>query len=157
MKTFKLELSAAEKQHLKQNGLTVSRLNEFAPDEISVLLYTNKQRANEISALIAFQSIPSVGPKFAHDLISLGYYSVDDLIGKDGPTLLNELERKQGFWTDPCVEDQFRLAVHYANHRSSSKKWWDFTADRKAYRMQYGYPAGRPERAWHEPASTLEN
>jgi hypothetical protein len=150
MKTFKLELSAAEKQKLRQNGLTISRLNEFAVDEISVLLNTSQQRANEICALIAFQSIPSIGPKFAHDLISLGYYTIDDLVDKDGPTLFNELEHKQGFWTDPCVEDQFWLAVHYARHRGSNKKWWDFTAARKTYRALHGYPADRPAKAWHE-------
>jgi hypothetical protein len=149
MKAFKLDLSVAEKQKLRQNGLTISRLNEFAVDELCVLLNTNQQRAQEIHALIAFQSIPSIGPKFAHDLISLGYYTIDDLLGKDGPTLLNELELKQGFWTDPCVEDQFWLAVHYAGHRGSNKKWWDFTADRKTYRAQHGYPADRPAKAWH--------
>jgi hypothetical protein len=150
MKTIKLNLSVTEKQRLKQSGLKVSRLNEYAVDEIGILLNADQQRAKEICALIAFQSIPSIGPKFAHDLISLGYYSIDDLLGKDGSALLDELERKQGFWTDPCVEDQFRLAVHYANHRGSSKNWWNFTADRKAYREQYGYPDERPAKAWHE-------
>jgi len=150
MKTFKLDLSSTEKQRLKKNGLTISRLNEFAADEISVLLNTNKPRAKEISALITFQTIPSIGPKFAHDLISLGYYSIDDLIDKNGASLFDELERKQGFWTDPCVEDQFRLAVHYARHRGSNKNWWDFTAERKAYRARHGYPAERPAKAWHE-------
>jgi len=150
MKTFKLDLSTTEKQQLKKNGLTISRLNEFAADEISVLLNTNKQRAKEISAFITFQTIPSIGPKFAHDLISLGYYSIDDLLDKDAATLFDELELKQGFWTDPCVEDQFRLAVHYARHRGSNKNWWDFTAERKAYRAAYGYPPERPAKAWHE-------
>lgn len=150
MKTFKLELSDSEKQHLKKNGLNVNRLNEFAADEIGILLNTNKQRAKEIFASITFQSIPSIGPKFAHDLISMGYYAVDDLVDKDGPTLFNELELKQGFWTDPCVEDQFWLVVHYARNRNTNKKWWDFTAERKTYRTKYGYPAERPNRAWYE-------
>lgn len=105
--------------------------------------------------MIAFQSIPSIGPKFARDLISLGIYTINDLLDKDGPGLFNELERKQGFWTDPCVEDQFRLAVHYANHPGSKKNWWDFTAARKAYRAQHGYPAERPTRAWHEGSPAL--
>jgi hypothetical protein len=149
MKTFKLDLTLSEKQALKQNGLKISRLNEFAADEISVLLNTSKQRAKEIYALISFQSIPSIGPKFARDLISLGYYAIDDLIEKDGALLLNELELKQGFWTDPCVEDQFRLVVHYANNRNSNKNWWDFTVERKIYRTQHGYPANRPVKAWY--------
>jgi len=150
MKTFKLDLSSEEKQQLKKNGIKMSRLAEFAADEICVLLNTGKQRANEILAMITFQGIPSIGPKFAQDLISLGYYAINELVDKDGPMLFNELERKQGFWTDPCVEDQFWLAVHFANHPGSKKNWWDFTAERKAYRAKYGYPAERPETAWHE-------
>ncbi len=150
MKTFKLDLSSAEKQQLKKNRLAIGRLNEFAADEISVLLNISKHRANEISALITFQTIPSIGPKFAHDLISLGYYSIDDLLDKDAGILFDELERKQGFWTDPCVEDQFRLAVHHAHHRGSNKNWWDFTTERKAYRARNGYPVERPAKAWHE-------
>jgi hypothetical protein len=149
MKHFKLDLSETEKQKLKQNGLKMSKLKDFAADEIGALLNTSRGRAKEIFALIAFQSIPSIGPKFARDLISLGYYAIDSLIGQDAAILFNELERKQGFWTDPCVEDQFRLVVHYANNRGSAKNWWDFTAARKAYRLQYGYPADRPVTAWH--------
>ncbi|BAU55825.1 helix-hairpin-helix domain-containing protein [Mucilaginibacter gotjawali] len=150
MKTIKLDLTASEKQQLKQKGVKINRLAEYAPDEVSALINSDKQRASEVAALIAFQRIPSVGPKFAHDLISLGYYSIDDFLDKEGPALLNELERKQGFWTDPCVEDQFWLVVHYAKHRGSNKNWWDFTADRKAYRAKHGYPPDRPVNAWHE-------
>jgi len=150
MKTFKLDLTASEKQQLKQKGIKINCLSEYAADEISALLNTDKQRADELAALITFQSIPSIGPKFAHDLISLGYYSIDDLLDKDAPTLFNELERKQGFWTDPCVEDQFWLVVHYAKHRGSNKNWWDFTAERKVYRAKHGYPSDRPATAWHE-------
>jgi hypothetical protein len=150
MKTIKLNLLEQEKIRLKQNGVKISNLVDYAPDEISALLNISKQRANELIALITFQTIPSVGPKFARDLISLGCYSIDDLIDKDGPTLFNELEQRQGFWTDPCVEDQFWLVVHYAKHRGVNKNWWDFTAERKAYRARYGYPAKRPVMAWHE-------
>jgi len=150
MKPIKLNLSPAEKQKLKENRLKIRELIDYAPDEISALLGINTQRAKELAAMIAFQEIPSVGPKFAGDLVSLGIYSLDDLMDKDGAALLDELERKQGFWTDPCVEDQFRLAVHYAQHRGSSKNWWDFTSERKAFRAQYGYPETRPAAAWHK-------
>lgn len=155
MKTFKIGLSADEQLRLKQKGVKVSTLNEYAPDEVSALLEVSKQRADEISALIAFQSIPSVGPKFARDLISLGYFTIDDLLDKEGPALFEQLEFKQGFWTDPCVEDQFWLAVHYAHNPNTSKKWWDFTLQRKAYRSKYGYPANRPVTAWHEAISAM--
>jgi hypothetical protein len=150
MKTFRISLSPTEKEKLKKSKLPVSRLCEFTADEIMILLNSTQQRAEYIAASVTFQSIPSIGPKFADDLISLGYNSLDNLLGKDGPTLFNELEQKQGFWTDPCVEDQFWLAVYYANDPVRKKNWWDFTAERKAYRAKYGYPSTRPQMAWHE-------
>lgn len=150
MKTLKLDLSATEKQSLKQNKVKISELRDYAADEIGKLLDTNEKRARQVYALIDFQSIPSIGPKFARDLISMGYFSVDDLVDKDGHELFNELEHKQGFWTDPCVEDQCLLVVHYANNKGSAKNWWDFTAERKTYRTQKGYPADRPVKAWFD-------
>jgi len=150
MKTLKLNLTPAEKQKLKLNRLKTSDLVNYAADEIDVILGSGRQRTREIAAQITFQQIPSIGPKFAQDLISMGYFTLNDLLDKDGAALFDELERKQGFWTDPCVEDQCRLVVHYANHGGSNSNWWDFTAERKAYRAKNGYPANRPATAWHE-------
>jgi hypothetical protein len=59
-------------------------------------------------------------------------------------------ERKKGFTVDPCVEDQFRLVVYYANTHDAKKTWWDFTEERKKFRLENGYPADRPTKAWHE-------
>ncbi|HZY39859.1 MAG TPA: helix-hairpin-helix domain-containing protein [Mucilaginibacter sp.] len=153
MKTIKLNLSEDEKLQLRKNGVNISSLREFAADEIAVLLNTGVQRAQEVYALIAFQSIPSVGPKFARDLITMGYYTLDDLVDKDPPALLDELERKQGFRTDPCVEDQFWLVVDYARNGNTNENWWDFTDARKAYRVKNGYPADRPVIGWTELAA----
>lgn len=150
MKSIKLNLSHSEKQILKQKKVKISGLTSFEADELAVLLDTDLQRGRELAALIIFQQIPSIGPKFAGDLISMGYYHIDDLLDKNGPSLLDAYEQKQGFWTDPCVEDQFWLVVHHAQYRTTNKQWWDFTAARKAYRAQYGYPATRPSKAWHE-------
>ena len=143
-KAYKLDLSTAEKQSLKQSKVKINQLRDYAPDEIGKLLNADARRASEIYGLISFQTIPSVGPRFAHDLISMGYFALDDLLEKNGHELFNELERKQGFSTDPCVEDQCLLAVHYANNRGSNKNWWDFTAERKVYRAKNGYPKDRP-------------
>ena len=95
---------------------------------------------------MVFQSLPSIGPKFAQDLIDMGYFNLEQLKYKDGAELLNEHERFTSYQTDPCVEDQFRLVVHYANHPGVTKQWWDFTAERKAFRAKHGYPADRPGR-----------
>lgn len=81
-------------------------------------------RAKEIRALAEFQSIPSTGPRFAKDLIELGYYSLEELRTKDGAILLDEFEVLCGVPMDPCVEDQFRLVVYYANHPNTNKQWW---------------------------------
>jgi len=149
MKAFKLDLSSNEKQSLKLNKVKISQLKDYAADEIGKLLNADEKRARQVYALIDFQSVPSIGPKFAQDLISMGYFSVEDLVSKNGHELFNELERKQGFWTDPCVEDQCLLAVHYAINKGSAKNWWNFTAERKTYRAQNGYPADRPVKAWY--------
>jgi hypothetical protein len=110
----------------------------------------SEQRARKLYALADFQQIPSIGIKFAEDLMFLGYYSINALRNKDGAQLTDAYEKKKGYQTDPCVEDQFRLAVYYAQTKDSSKQWWDFTAARKAYRTAQGYPADRPSTHWTE-------
>ncbi|HEY8929181.1 MAG TPA: helix-hairpin-helix domain-containing protein [Mucilaginibacter sp.] len=138
-----------EKESLKQKKIRISQLPDYAADEIETLLGVDKSRAGVISALIEFQKIPSVGPKFAEDLISMGYFRLDDLLEKDGHELFNQLEEQQGFWTDPCVEDQCLLVTNYAKHRGSAKQWWDFTAERKEFRSKHGYPESRPAKPWY--------
>lgn len=148
--TIKLLLSDAEKRTLRAGKLKIAELLNFAVDELAVLLDVPLERAKEIHALAEFQTIPSIGIKFAEDLISLGCYSVSELKETSGAALLDEYEFKKGYRVDPCVEDQFRLAVHYAITQDVSRNWWDFTKERKAYREKNGYPANRPKAPWHE-------
>lgn len=149
-KNIKLELTPSEKQKLRTHKLKIADILKLATDELEVILGVMFERAREIHALAEFQTIPSVGIKFAEDLIFLGYYSINDLKGHNGALLLEAYELKKGYTTDPCVEDQFRLAVHYANTNDLTKNWWDFTEERKKYRLKNGYPANRPGTAWHE-------
>ncbi|MEL6926912.1 MAG: helix-hairpin-helix domain-containing protein, partial [Bacteroidota bacterium] len=125
-KNIDLKLSAAERQQLRRNKLTKQALVDFAPDEIAALLGASLLRAQEIKALAAFQSIPSIGVKLAEDLIFMGYHSLADLKDKEGPALIHEYELKKGYWIDSCVEDQMRLVVHYARTGDTTKKLWDF-------------------------------
>ncbi|WP_295649572.1 helix-hairpin-helix domain-containing protein [uncultured Mucilaginibacter sp.] len=150
MKTPKLDLTDTEKILLKNAGIRISELAHYAADELAMILSTTLHRAKCILAHIEFQSIPSVGPIFAQDLVDMGYFSIAELKDKDGAQLLNEHERLMGVWTDPCVEDQFRLVVHYANNPGSKKQWWNFTCERKIFREAFGYPESRPQKAWHE-------
>lgn len=117
---------------------------------MEVLLKATSKRVKEIIALAEFQTVPSIGIKFAEDLVFLGYYSLAELKNADGARLTDEYERKKGYRTDPCVEDQFRLVVSFANTNDTTKMWWDFTEERKKYRMENAYPANRPEKAWYE-------
>ena len=148
--SIKLALTDPEKQRLRANKVKISGVLNFAVDELMVMLDVPFERARDIHALAEFQTIPSIGLKFAEDLVFLGYYSISGLKGKNGALLLEAYELKKGSSTDPCVEDQFRLAVHYANTHDPTKNWWDFTDERKQYRLKNGYPTNRPGIAWHE-------
>ena len=151
MKTnIKLDLSEDERRSLRKNKIRKNEILEFASDELSFLLNISELRARELYALADFQRIPSIGIEFAKDLIFLGYYKVDDLRTKDGAELTNQYEIKKGYRTDPCVEDQFRLAVDFAKTSDYTKKWWDFTNERKKYRSEFGYPNDRPTLNWTE-------
>jgi hypothetical protein len=147
---IKLPLTDIEKANLRKNKIKIANILDFATDELEVLLNATTERAKKIYALAEFQSVPSIGIKFAEDLVFLGYYSLSELKNKDGAKLTDEYELKKGFWIDPCVEDQFRLVVNYANTNDTKKTWWNFTEERKKYRFENGYPASRPKKAWHD-------
>ena len=147
---IKLPLTDVEKANLRKNKIKIIDILDFATDELEVLLNATNERAKEIYALAEFQSVPSVGIKFAEDLVFLGYYSLNELKNKNGAKLTDEYELKKGYWTDPCVEDQFRLVVDFANTHDTKKTWWDFTEERKKFRVENGYPKSRPQKSWVE-------
>ncbi|WP_075350351.1 helix-hairpin-helix domain-containing protein [Algoriphagus marinus] len=146
----KLNLTPEERKNLRKAKIKISELLDYAPDELELILEASSDRVKTIFALAEFQTVPSIGIKFAEDLIFMGYYSLAELKEKDGAKLLEEYERKKGHWTDPCVEDQFRLIVDFARNHSTTKNWWDYTEERKKYRAENGYPPDRPKTAWHE-------
>jgi len=82
--------------------------------------------------LAEFQSISSLGVGLTKEVISQGYYSLAQLKGKSAVELFDAFEKHSGCWADPCVEDSYRLLVHFIEHRDESKRWWNFTAARKA-------------------------
>ena len=149
-RNIKLPLTDTEKASLRKHKIKIANILDFAADELEFLLNSTTERAKEIYALAEFQTVPSVGIKFAEDLVFLGYYSLKELKDKDGAKLTDEYEKKLGYWVDPCVEDQFRLVVNFAKSNDTSKTWWDFTQERKSYRTNNGYPKSRPQKAWFE-------
>lgn len=151
-KNIDLELSAEEKLALKNQSISQKALQDYAPDEIAALLGASPDRAKELQALAEFQSIPSLGIGFAKELIAQGYYSLEQLSGKSAVQLFDAFEKHCGCWADPCVEDSYRLLVHYIEHKDDTKRWWDFTAERKAYREKFGFPEDRPGKPWYKLA-----
>lgn len=149
-KIINYRLTEAEKKTLKTKKISQKLLQDYAPDEIGALLNASPQRAKALQALAEFQSIPSLGINFAEELIGQGYYSLEQLKGKAAVELFDAFERHCRAWADPCVEDSYRLLVHYIEHKDGSKRWWDFTAERKAYRKEFGFPADRPAKPWYQ-------
>ena len=149
-KRINYRLTQIEKQLLKNKKITQKLLQDYAPDEIAEVLHASPQRTKELNALAEFQSIPSLGINFAEELIAQQYYSLEQLKGKSAVELFDAFERHCGAWADPCVEDSYRLLVDYIEHRDPRKRWWDFTAARKAYRKEFGFPADRPVKPWYE-------
>src|SRR5690348_1877823 len=122
-----LEPTPVERKRLRALKVKARELHRYAVPELQELLQVSKIRAMELIALSEFQSIPSIGIRFAHDLISMGYYGLKQLKGKDPARLLDKFEQQVGAWIDPCLEDQFRLVVHHAANPDSKRNWWDFT------------------------------
>ena len=146
----RLNLTESARKNLRKHTIRKTDITNYATDELAEILQVSAERARELRALIDFQQIPGVGIKFAEDLIFIGYYSIDSLKGLDGAKLVETFEEKKGYQIHSCVEDQFRLAVHFANTGDRTKNWWDFTAERKKYRTENGYPQDRPTTLWHE-------
>lgn len=146
----RLALTASEKKLLRFKGIKINDIVDCPIDRLHSALNSSRIRAMEVKALAEFQSVPSIGIKFAHDLITLGYYSLNDLRAKNPVKLYDQFEKLNGVWADPCLEDQFRHVVHYARNPGSVKYWWDFTPARKQFRENHGYASDRPKKAWYE-------
>ena len=97
-----------ERANLRKHKVKIGEILNHAVDELEIILNATSERAKEIYALAQFQTVPSIGIKFAEDLVFLGYYSLNELKNKNGAKLAEEYEKKKGYWVDPCVEDQFR-------------------------------------------------
>jgi AraC-like DNA-binding protein len=145
-----LEVTPGEVRKLRAHKIKKREIHLHTIEALQKLLSTSRIRAMELFALSEFQSLPSIGIRLAHDLIGMGYYSLNDLKKKDGAKLTDQYEKQKGVWIDACVEDQLRLVVHFANHPDSKLNWWNFTPERKAFREKNGYPSNRPKKPWFE-------
>ena len=79
-------------------------------------------------------TLRSVGKAVEKDFALLSINWVDELVGRDGLSLYNELCQKTGVRHDPCVLDVFRCAVAQAENPElpvEQKDWWYWSAMRK--------------------------
>ncbi|MFS0783035.1 helix-hairpin-helix domain-containing protein [Bacillus sp. 1P06AnD] len=142
----KLPLEPEEKAKMRSAGVRLKELYGIPVEGLVDLLDISPVRAQRLKSLAIFQNIPSIGIRFAENLVDiLEIYGLEDLKDKDPADLFDRLEKGCGYRIDPCVEDQFRCAVNYANDQTSQKKWHDFTEKRKRFREEFGYPKTRPE------------
>jgi hypothetical protein len=76
-------------------------------------------------------SIPNVGPAVARKLERLGIAHPDDLRGRDGDELFEQLCVLDGQRHDPCLLDTFVAAVAFVGG-GPARPWWEFSRERKA-------------------------
>ncbi|WP_231514790.1 helix-hairpin-helix domain-containing protein [Oceanobacillus salinisoli] len=151
MKNPTLPLTQRERTNLRKAKVKLAEIADIELDLLKAVLDTTLNRAKELKALAVFQRIPSIGYHLADKLVyQVNLYSLEEVKTKDAAKLLDQLEIKLGVWTDPCVEDQLRCVIHYANHPDFPKPWYEFTGERKRFRSLNGYPSTRPAKAWNE-------
>ncbi len=152
----KLPLSIDEKKKLRKAKVKIAEIHTLTTTQMVEILEISSERAQLIKALSEFQKVPSIGYELADKLVNqLNIYSFEELSQQDGAELIDKLERKMGVWTDSCVEDQIRCVIYYANNPGSTRNWFDFTTERKAYRNTFGYPEDRPKMAWYDKGKKL--
>ncbi|WP_088103058.1 helix-hairpin-helix domain-containing protein [Halalkalibacter urbisdiaboli] len=148
---IKLPLTHEEKLKLRKAKVKISEIHTLSEKQIVHMLSISLEKAQVLKGLAEFQTVPSIGYKLAEKLVfKLSVFSLSDIKDKNGAQLFDQLEKQLGVWTDGCVEDQIRCVINHANNPKSSKQWFDFTEERKAYREIVGYPENRPIKAWYE-------
>lgn len=75
--------------------------------------------------------MPNIGPKVAAKLESIGIAAPEDLRGRSGEDLFEQLCARDGRRHDPCLLDTFVAAVAYAEG-GPALAWWHYSRERKA-------------------------
>ena len=94
----KYGLTVSEKASLKKNSIRLKDVGHYSVAELQNMLHSSLKRAKEIYAITEFQTVPSIGIRFAEDLVSMGYYALNQLKDKTGPELIDQLEQLNGYW-----------------------------------------------------------
>ncbi len=92
-------------------------------------------KAENSSFVNNFTDIPNVGKATESDFFLLGILEPKDLIGKNAYQLFDDLCKLTPSKKDKCVVDVFLAAIDFMEG-GKSKKWWEFTEQRKKYLSQ---------------------
>ncbi|MCG7840409.1 MAG: helix-hairpin-helix domain-containing protein [Methanomassiliicoccales archaeon] len=66
------------------------------------------------SIMQELRSIPIVGEKLAEPLYLLGIGSVKELVDRSPDDMYGELRTMKGYYVEPCMLNQFKVAVSMA-------------------------------------------
>jgi hypothetical protein len=84
------------------------------------------------STITNLTDLPNIGKAMARDLQIIGIQHPDQLIGKNGYKLYDNLCQITGKKHDPCVIDVFLSVVDFMNG-GEAKPWWEYTEERKEH------------------------
>jgi len=77
-------------------------------------MLTMMEQDDRESALKELRTIPIVGEKVAEPLYMLGIRSVKELIGRSPEDMYGELRTMKGYYVEPCILNQLKVAVSMA-------------------------------------------
>ena len=125
----RVPLSEQERRNLRRAGVRQADLAHIDPLELESVTggAITLERCQHIVASARLQTLGSVGPSLADDLILLGIHEVADLKQRDPRQMWEELNRLTGKQHDPCVEYVFRCAVAQARDPDlpeEKRQWW---------------------------------
>jgi len=80
---------------LKKYEVQIANIPDYAVEELKILLSVPTQRGNELLALAEFLAIPSIGIRFAENVLFLVCHPLTVVRIKDGDELPNENEREK--------------------------------------------------------------
>jgi hypothetical protein len=92
--------------------------------------YYDGMKATSADGVVKFTDIPNVGPRIAHDFVTIGIKNPAGLKGKDALVLYKKLCKVTGARHDPCVLDTFMAVTDFMNG-APAKPWWAYTSERK--------------------------
>lgn len=128
-----LALSDVERAVLRKVRIRTAELARLPVADLVSATGWNRDRCRVLCALAQLQSLGSVGPSLARQMLMLGFDGIDSLRGADPAEMYHRMCRLAGHRVDPCVEDVFRCAVAQARFPDlppEYRDWWRWTARR---------------------------